>query len=64
LLNAPAFRDAGASQAAFPRWSVGTMSSNGLFIASCLMQAKALRSTIITLKLNGSGALKRVNSFF
>jgi len=62
LLNAPAFRDAGASQAAFPRWSVGTMSSNGLFIASCLMQAKALRS--ITLKLNGSGTLKRVSSFF
>jgi len=38
--------------------------SNGLFIASCLMQAKALRFTTITLKLNGRGALKRVNSFF
>jgi len=28
------------------------------------MQAKALRSTTITLKLNGSGTLKRVSSFF
>jgi len=40
------------------------MSSNDLFIASCLMQAKALRSTTITLKLDGSGALKRVSLFF
>jgi len=38
--------------------------SNGLFIANCLMQTKALRSTTITLKLDGSGALKRVSLFF
>ena len=34
--NAPALRNAGASLAAFPRWSVGTI-GRGLFIASYLI---------------------------